>query len=200
MASSQVYLSHARYGKDKVRVFRIVREEKWHTVAEYNVTALLEGDIDVSYTKADNSVVVATDSIKNITYHLAKTSPHVLHPERFALHLGTYFVSKYAHIHKAFITIEQLRWKRIDVNGQAHSHSFWRDGEEKRIVEVEIDATQGKDKIVANVSAGIKDLLGKSTSFQESRHQRTHAYIHHHKSYDQLTCTRRAVSGRLPQS
>ena len=46
-ASSQVYLSHARYGKDKVRVFRIVREEKWHTIVEYNVTALLEGDIDV---------------------------------------------------------------------------------------------------------------------------------------------------------
>jgi urate oxidase len=62
----------------------------------------------------------------------------VTHPERFALHLGTYFVSKYAHIHKAFITIEQLRWKRIDVNGQQHSHSFWRDGDEKRQVDVEV--------------------------------------------------------------
>ena len=47
MSSAPVYLSHARYGKDKVRVFRIVREEKWHTVVEYNVTALLEGDIDI---------------------------------------------------------------------------------------------------------------------------------------------------------
>lgn len=67
---------------------------------------------------------------------LAKTSPHILHPERFALHLGTYFVSKYAHIHKAFVTVEQLRWKRIDVNGQEHSHAFWRDGDEKREVDV----------------------------------------------------------------
>lgn len=158
-ANTEAYLSHARYGKDKIRVFRVVREQRWHTVVEYNVTALLEGDIDVSYTKADNSVVVATDSIKNITYHLAKTSPHILHPERFALHLGTYLVSKYSHMHKAFITIEQLRWKRIDVRGKEHSHAFWRDGDEKRIVEVVIDATNGKDKIVANVSAGIKDLL-----------------------------------------
>lgn len=45
--SAESYLSHARYGKDKVRVFRVVREGKFHHVVEYNVTALLEGDIDV---------------------------------------------------------------------------------------------------------------------------------------------------------
>ena len=46
---SSVKLSHARYGKQAIRVFRIVREDKWHTVVEYNVTALLEGEIDVAY-------------------------------------------------------------------------------------------------------------------------------------------------------
>lgn len=75
-------LAHSRYGKDKVRVFRIVRDGKWHHVVEYNVTALLEGDVETryvppdflgrgrqwvdqgpgSYTQADNTVVVATDS------------------------------------------------------------------------------------------------------------------------------------------
>ncbi len=48
MSSGSVYLSHARYGKQAVRVFRVVKEDKWHTVVEYNVTVLLEGDIDVS--------------------------------------------------------------------------------------------------------------------------------------------------------
>ncbi len=43
------YLSHARYGKDKVRVFRIVREGKWHHIVEYNVQALLEGDIETRW-------------------------------------------------------------------------------------------------------------------------------------------------------
>ena len=38
-------LTSARYGKDKIRVLRVVREGKWHHVVEYNVTALLEGDI-----------------------------------------------------------------------------------------------------------------------------------------------------------
>jgi len=79
------YLAQARYGKDKVRVLRVVREGKTHHVVEYNVQVLLEGDLETrqatfslllavvfegedSYTQADNSVVVATDSIKNITY------------------------------------------------------------------------------------------------------------------------------------
>ncbi|KAG8714095.1 hypothetical protein FRC11_009873 [Ceratobasidium sp. 423] len=154
-------LTAARYGKDKVRVFRVVREGDKHSVVEYNVRALLEGDIATSYTQADNSVVVATDSIKNTCYVIAKTSPHVLSPELYGLHLGTHFVTKYPHIHKAFITIEQLKWTRIAVEGAPHKHSFVRDGEEKIVVNIEVDATAGKDKASAKVAAGIKDLLGK---------------------------------------
>lgn len=45
--SNQSVLTTARYGKDKIRVFRVVREGKWHHVVEYNVTALLEGEIEV---------------------------------------------------------------------------------------------------------------------------------------------------------
>lgn len=40
-----VTLSKARYGKDLVRVLRLVREGDWHHVVEYNVRVLLEGDI-----------------------------------------------------------------------------------------------------------------------------------------------------------
>ncbi|KAF7317426.1 Uricase [Mycena chlorophos] len=170
-SSDEFVLSAARYGKDKVRVFRIVRDPAAgvHHVVEYNVKVLLEGDIETSYTQADNSVVVATDSMKNIVYYLAKISPHILIPERFALHLGTHIVSKYAHIHKAFVTVEQLRWSRIPINadgsdGGEHPHSFIRDGEEKRVVKVEVDATQGKGKLVAKASAGIIDLLVLKTT------------------------------------
>ena len=62
-------LASARYGKDMIRLLRVVRssereaeEKKFHTVVEYNVTVLVEGDIATSYTQADNSVIVATDS------------------------------------------------------------------------------------------------------------------------------------------
>ena len=75
---------------------------------------------------------------------LAKISPHILNPEKFALHLATFLVSKYAHISKAFVAVEQLRWSRIHVTGEespeGHSHSFYRDGDDKRIVRVEVSA------------------------------------------------------------
>ncbi|KAG6885312.1 hypothetical protein C0993_003289 [Termitomyces sp. T159_Od127] len=152
---------HASYGKDKVRVLRVARQGVWDHVVEYNVTILVEGDINDSFTKADNSVVVATDS------NLAKVSPHVMDPEIFALHLGTHVVSRYSHIHKAYITIEQLRWSRIPINDTnspkgeliGHTHSFLRDGDDKRVIKVEVEESEGKDKLSGSVSAGITDLL-----------------------------------------
>lgn len=57
-------------GKDLVRVFRIVRGEKWQEVVEYTVCCLLEGAIEEAYTKADNASIVATDSIKVSPYQL----------------------------------------------------------------------------------------------------------------------------------
>ena len=71
-------LTWSRYGKDKVRIFRIVRDGKIHHVVEYNVCALLEGDIDTSYTEADNSVVVATDSSTQRLQHLYRSLLMVL--------------------------------------------------------------------------------------------------------------------------
>ena len=59
-------LASARYGKDNVRVYKVHRDQATgvQTVTEMTVCCLLEGQIETSYTKADNSVVVATDSIK----------------------------------------------------------------------------------------------------------------------------------------
>jgi len=164
-----VKLGNAIYGKDKVRVFRIVRNGPVHDVAEYNVCALLQGDIETSFTQADNSVVVATDTIKNATYLIAKSSPHVLNPVLFALHLGIHFVTTYPHIHKSQIRLEKLKWSRIvipnaggstgDGMPPGHKHSFVRDGEEKETVEVWVDATKGTDDLSATIKAGLKDLL-----------------------------------------
>ncbi|KAI6122338.1 uricase [Pisolithus croceorrhizus] len=107
-------LTSARYGKDKIRVFRIVRNGPLHDVVEYIVQVLLEGDIDA---RCLRSFVISP-----------KTSPHILTPEHFALHLGTHILATYAHIHKAHVFIEKLRWSRISVGieGQEtlHPHSL----------------------------------------------------------------------------
>ncbi|WWD19669.1 urate oxidase [Kwoniella shandongensis] len=153
------YLSAARYGKDLVKVCRVVRDGTQHHVVEYVIRVLLEGEIETSYTEADNSVVVATDTMKNTCHVFAKTSPHVLDPPMFALHLGLHFVNKYDHIKKSFIDIISLKWSRISVDGQPHKWSFVRDGDEKGLVELAVDATKGVDAVTADLKVGLKDLL-----------------------------------------
>ena len=91
-------------------------------------------------------------AVKNTIYTLAKTSKVVLSPEAFALELATHFVTKYNHIHKAFVDIEQLKWSRIVLeegpNAQGHKHSFIRDGDEKRTAKAEV---RGLTHVLASV-------------------------------------------------
>ncbi|KAK5653150.1 hypothetical protein OQA88_9249 [Cercophora sp. LCS_1] len=146
-------LASARYGKDNVRVYKVHRDQETgvQSVTEMTVCALLEGQIETSYTEADNSVVVATDSIKNTIYIKAKEHP-VNPPELYASILGQHFLDKYAHISVANIKVIVHRWTRMTVDGAPHPHSFYRDGEEKRIVE----ATVRRDGIT--LKSGISDL------------------------------------------
>ncbi|PLN79719.1 uricase [Aspergillus taichungensis] len=139
-------LAAARYGKDNVRVLKVHKDEKTgiQTVVEMTVQVLLEGDIETSYTKADNSVVVATDSVKNTIHILARQNP-VTPPELFGSILGAHFITKYAHIHAAHAKIITHRWTRMTIDGKPHPHSFMRDGEEKRNVEVDVVEGKGID-------------------------------------------------------
>jgi urate oxidase len=91
----------------------------------------------------------------------AKTSPHVLTPELFALHLALHYVYHHDHINKAFIDILSHKWSRIPVQGKPHGWAFTRDGEEKAVIAVVADATEGKQNVKATVKSGMKDLLGE---------------------------------------
>lgn len=146
-------LASARYGKDNVRVYKVHKDQETgvQTVTEMTVCCLLSGAIETSYTEADNSVVVATDSIKNTIYIKAKEHP-VNPPELYASHLGQHFVDKYPHISAAHIKVVVHRWTRMVVDGKPHPHSFYRDGEEKRVVE----ATVTREGI--DLKSGINDL------------------------------------------
>jgi urate oxidase len=130
------HLASARYGKDNVRVYKVHRDEKTgvQSVTEMTVCCLLEGAIETSYTQADNSVVVATDSIKNTIYIKAKEHP-VNPPELYASILGQHFLDTYPHISVANIKVVVHRWTRMTIDGEPHPHSFYRDSEETRNVE-----------------------------------------------------------------
>ncbi|OQE31566.1 hypothetical protein PENSTE_c001G03646 [Penicillium steckii] len=156
-------LAAARYGKDNVRVYKVHRDERTgvQTVVEMTVCVLLEGDIETSYTKADNSVVVATDSIKNTIYITAKQQP-VTPPELFGSILGTHFIEKYSHIHAAHVNIVTHRWVRMNVDGKPHPHSFVKESGETRNTQVDVHEGKGID-----IKSTIKDLtVLKSTGSQ----------------------------------
>lgn len=113
------------------------------------------------YTKANNNVVVATDSMKNTVYIKAKEHP-VTPPELFASILGTHFVEKYSHIYAAHIKVITHRWTRMTIDGKPHPHSFYRDGAETRQVEAVIRKGKGIE-----IRSGIAGLLVlKSTGSQ----------------------------------
>ncbi|KAK5629790.1 hypothetical protein RRF57_005505 [Xylaria bambusicola] len=156
-------LSSARYGKDNVRVCKVQRDEATgtHKVTEMTVCCLLEGKIDASYTHADNGPVVATDSMKNTIYIKAKENP-VDPPELYAAILGQHFLDKYAHINVANVNVEVKRWTRMSIDGKPHPHSFYRDGDETRNVEVRVSRADGID--VRSSIAGL--LVLKSTGSQ----------------------------------
>jgi len=147
-------LSAARYGKDNVRVYKVHRDQATgvQTVTEMTVCCLLEGAIETSYTEADNSVVVATDSIKNTIYIKAKEHP-VDPPELYASHLSQHFLDRYPHISAAHVKVVVHRWTRMTIDGEPHPHSFFRDGQETRNVE----ATARRDAGI-DVRSGIVGL------------------------------------------
>lgn len=115
-----------------------------------------------SYTEADNSVVVATDSMKNTIYIKAKEHP-VNPPELFASTLGQHFLDTYAHIHTAHIKLVVHRWTRMLVDGKPHPHSFYRDGQETRNVEAAV--VRGEGATVRSGIAGLTVLKSTGSAF-----------------------------------
>ncbi|PWN54234.1 uricase [Violaceomyces palustris] len=167
MSSSSVHLASASYGKDLVRIFRIVRDSadpRLHKVAEYTVRCLLSGSSLIpSYTKADNSPVVATDTVKNTLNYLAKVLPaaDVLCPEKYCLRVVNHFLSTYDHIEKVEVDLIQHKWTRIVLDqkdGGAHKHSFIRDGDDKRTVRAVSERVGGEIRLT-QLEGGIKGLL-----------------------------------------
>lgn len=140
------------YGKARVRVLKILREQDRQSIKEVAVAALLEGDFESSYTAGDNSKVVATDTIKNTINILAKQ--HLGEEiEPFALTLGEHFLQRYKQVRSAKIDIDERDWRRMDVNGKPHPHSFVAGSDAKRFTRVVL----GRDS--HTIESGIRDFI-----------------------------------------
>lgn len=141
-----------RYGKARVRVLKILRRDHVHTVKEIDVTALLEGDFASSYTAADNTKVIPTDTIKNTINVLAHQ--HLGEEiERFALVLADHFLKRYPQVQKAEIQIAERGWNRMQIDGQPHPHSFRAADASRKFTNI-VRTNESQ-----TVQSGVRDLL-----------------------------------------
>ncbi len=99
------------YGKSRVRVARVVRQKDRHELHEMTVAIQLEGDFESSYRDGDNRLIIATDSMKNTVYVLAK-DPAVAQPESFGLLIGRHFLKMYPHVTRVRVEVLEHSWER----------------------------------------------------------------------------------------
>jgi urate oxidase len=118
-----VVLTQHSYGKSRVRLTKVQRHADRHELAEWSLDVRLDGDFAAAYTAGDNRTVVATDTMKNVVYALARD--HALAaPEDFALALARHFLDSYPQVASASIHISVEPWQRVEVCGRPHPHAF----------------------------------------------------------------------------
>jgi urate oxidase len=142
-----------QYGKARVRVMKILKDGPVHSIKELTVKALLDGPTyGPSYSQADNSMVVPTDTVKNTINCLAHDSLGA-DAEPFAVLLADHFTSKYDHVDRVLVEIDERVWARETIDGAPHPHTFSKAGSATPFVKL------SKVNGATVLESGIKDLI-----------------------------------------
>jgi urate oxidase len=145
-------LGKNRYGKSAIRLVRVDRSDAGDRVRDLTVAIALEGDFAASYVDGDNSLVVATDTMKNTAYALA--AEHLTGAiETYAAALGRHFLED-SQVSTVTVSIDEFAWRPI---GSAPD-AFTRDRTSTRTCVV----AMSRDGMT--VDAGIADLVVMKTS------------------------------------
>ena len=86
-------LAWNRYGKSRVRLVKVRRGPDSHDLIDLTLDVALEGAFERVYVEGDNSGCLATDTMKNTVYALARKGS-IDHVESFAQRLAAHFASK----------------------------------------------------------------------------------------------------------
>jgi urate oxidase len=107
--------------------------------------------------EGDNSRLLATDTMRNTVYALAKD--HLTGSiEEFGLKLVDHFLEAGPTVERATVRITAFPWDRIEVNGRGHEHSFVRGSGERK---AKITGDEGGNR---HVEAGLDNLLVMKTT------------------------------------
>ncbi len=130
------------YGKGRVRIMRIHRDGERQDVSELTLKVMLEGDAFArAYTDADNATSTSTDTIKNIVNVTARENAGHS-PEELCRVLAQRYFDLYPQVDKVSVTSHETRWRRLEIDGRPHPHSFVRDSNGKPTVAVRAERGQ----------------------------------------------------------
>jgi urate oxidase len=152
-----IVLSEASYGKAEVRLVKVSRRPDGHELRDLTVAVALEGDFDAAYVGGDNTGLLATDTMRNTVYALAKEHP-VDDIESFGRLLVEHFLAAGPGVTSARVRIVEHPWVRLEVGGRQHEHAFQRGAGGDRVGTVFGDGGEPR------VEAGIDDLLVLKTT------------------------------------
>jgi urate oxidase len=158
-------LTHNAYGKSAVRLTKVVRNGPVHELFEIDAAIQLEGEFSAAYETGDNRNIVATDTIKNTVYVLAKERSFDS-VEQFALMLVGHFIDTYPQVAEATATLTRASWSRIVVSGRPHDHAFTSAGPQKRFARVSLSRGDVK---APKVFGGVRELMVLKTTASEWR-------------------------------
>jgi urate oxidase len=152
-----IRLGENSYGKSRVRLLRVARQEGRHDIRELTVSVQFEGDFEAAHTKGDNAKILPADTMKNTIYALARQ--HSVEPvEEFGLHLMEHFVTYNAQVSRVRVALDESMWTRMPHGGKPHASAFTRASGEKRTA-VLFGTKEG-----TTIRSGIRDLVVLKTT------------------------------------
>jgi urate oxidase len=107
----RVPLIKSKYGKGRVRVMRLHRDGGRHDVSQLNIKVMVEGDIARTFTHADNSGSVSTDTIKNLVNIVARENTSLC-TEEFCQVLAQKYLDSYPQMTSVAVTAHETKWNR----------------------------------------------------------------------------------------
>jgi urate oxidase len=148
-----VVLGPNNYGKSEVRLVKVDRGADRHELRDLTVDVALSGEFEAAHVRGDNTGLLATDTMRNTVYALARQHP-VDSPESFAIALVKHFLDAGPSVTSARVRIVEHPWARLG----SHPHAFERASGGRHVATVTGDATD------LAVEAGIDDLLVLKTT------------------------------------
>lgn len=157
-----IELGEHRYGKERIRLVRVVPGPGGHLVRDLTVAVSLEGTFGAAYTAGDNAGVVATDTMKNTVYALA--AEHLSGPiEDFALSLARHFVEA-PSVQRATVSIDEAAWRPIDGPGSRPASAFVQDRSWVRTARVSVGRPDARGPSGILIQSGLRDLTLMKTA------------------------------------